>query len=115
MSDQPGFPKITDALGDAARALDLLKTKGFPAVPTLAILKDRAISEALKEIQPLWTDAEIARRCVIFRSVGDPRETLFVDGIAVLVFDEPQATQEWTDSNLTITFTQTFKRVRAVT
>lgn len=114
MIDQPQIQVIDDALGDAARALDLLKTKGWPAVPTLAILKDRAISEALKEIQPLWTDAEIARRCVIFRSVGDPRETLFVDGIAVLTFEEPQAVQTWTADQLSITFTQKFRRIQAV-
>ncbi len=105
---------INDPLGDASRAFDLLREHARPAMMHAVMLKDHAIAEALAEVQPLWTKEEIRRRCVIIRSVGDPREQLFVDGIAVLVFEEPEMVQEWRDDRLIITYVQKFKRVRAV-
>ena len=114
MIDQVEAPTITDPLGDAARALDLLAESVRPAMMHAVMLKDRAIADALAEVQPLWTTEEIRRRCVIIRSVGDPREQLFVDGIAVLVFEAPEMVQEWRDDRLVITYTQKFKRVRSV-
>jgi hypothetical protein len=112
--DQPALVKIDDPLGDAARAFDWLREHVTPAMIRLTASKDRAIGEALQAIQPLWTCQEIARRCVFLRSVGSEGETLFVDGIAVLIFEPGETTQEWRDDRLVITYTQKFKRVQAV-
>jgi hypothetical protein len=57
---------------------------------------------------------EIAPPLRVSRSVGSERETLFVDGIAVLVFEPGETTQEWRDDRIVITHTQKFKRVQAV-
>jgi hypothetical protein len=113
MIDQPQIQVIDDALGDAARAFDWLTRHVTPAQVQLTVSKDRAISEALTAIQPLWTSEEIGRRCVLMRSVGSQGETLFVDGIAVLVFEPGEVVQEWKDDRLVITITQKFRRIRA--
>ncbi len=113
MSEQPEISKITDALGDAARAFDLLTERVRPAMVQATLQKDAAISEALATIQPAWTAEEIRRRCVIIRSVGDQLEQLFVDGILVLKLFPPEFVQEWRDDRLVITITQKFSRVRA--
>jgi hypothetical protein len=114
MIDQPEILKIDDPLGDTSRALDWLRDHATPAQMQLTVAKDQAISQALAAIQPLWTREEIGRRCVLVRAIGHQGETLFVDGIAVLVLDPPQTTQEWKADSLVLTITQKFKRVRAV-
>jgi hypothetical protein len=114
MIDQPQVQVIDDALGDAARALDWLRDHVTPAQVQLTVAKDHAISHALATIQPLWTREEIGRRCVLLRTIGNEAETLFVDGIAVLVFEPGETVQEWQNDRLIITHTQRFRRVQAV-
>lgn len=111
MIDQP--PPI-DPLKDMAEGLDWLRTHVTPAVVQFNFSKDRAISEALAAIQPLWTKDEVARRCVLVRSLGSEGEQLFVDGQLVIRFSPAEFTQEWHDDRLVITCTQKFKRLQMV-
>jgi hypothetical protein len=103
-----------DALKDMCDGLDWLRDHVTSAMVQLTASKDRAISQALAAIQPLWTSEEIAHRCVLMRSIGSETETLFVDGRAVVIFEPGEATQEWRDDRLIVTYTQKFKRVQAV-
>jgi hypothetical protein len=105
---------MIDAMKDMCAGIDWLRDRVTPAVVQLEISKDRAISEALAEIQPLWTKEEIRRRCVFLRTVGSQLETLHVDGVPVIVFYPGETTQEWKDDRLVVTYTQKYKRVRMV-
>jgi len=105
---------VIDAMKDMCDGLDWLREHTTPAMIQLTIAKDRAIAEALAAIQPLWTSEEVGRRCVLLRTVGSALETLHVDGIPVIVFYPGEATQEWKDDKLVVTYTQKYRRVRAV-
>lgn len=111
MIDQP---TQIDPLKDMAEGLDWLRTHVQPAQVAFNFSKDRAISQALQAIQPLWTRDEIARRCVMVRCVGSEGEQLFLDGRVVMRFEPAEFTQEWHDDRLVITCIQKFKRVQMV-
>lgn len=106
---------MIDAMKDMCEGLDWLREHVSPAMVQLSVMKDRAISEALQTIQPLWTPEEIKKRCVFVRPVGNEIETLVVDGIAVIVFYPGETVQEWKEDRLIITHTQKYRRIQAVT
>lgn len=105
---------MIDPLGNIAAGFDWLRDHATPVQAQLTFSKDRAITEALQAVQPLWTKDEIARRCVIVRCVGSEAEELFVDGQVVLKMWPPEYTQQWHDDRVVITCTQKFKRIQAV-
>jgi hypothetical protein len=105
---------MIDPMKDMCAGLDWLTKYVTPAMIQLTASKDAAISQALSEIQPLWTKEEIARRCVFLRTVGSEVETLHVDGVPVLVFYPGETTQEWKEDRIVLTHTQKYKRVRVV-
>jgi hypothetical protein len=111
MIDQP---VQIDPLKDMSEGLDWLRSQTLPAQIQVMVAKDRAITEALQAIQPLWTKEEIGRRCLLMRCIGSEIEQLFVDGQVVLVFQPSETKQEWHDDRLVITITQKFKRVQMV-
>jgi len=111
MIDQP---MQIDPLKDMAEGLDWLRTHVQLAQVSFNFAKDRAISEALAAIQPLWTRDEIGRRCVLLRCIGSEAEQLFVDGQLVIKFEPTEFEQQWHDDRLVITCTQKFKRVHLV-
>lgn len=104
-------PQPIDALKNMADGFDWLREHVTPVQVQFSFAKDRAISEALQAVQPLWTREEIASRCLIVRCVGSETEQLFVDGTMVLKFEPAEFTQEWFDDKLVITYTQKFRRV----
>lgn len=105
---------MIDAMKDMCESLDWLRAHTTPAMVQLSVTKDHAITEALAAIQPLWTKEEVARRCVLLRTVGSQLETLHVDGIPVVVFYPGETTQEWKEDKLVVTYTQKYRRVEVV-
>lgn len=105
---------MIDAMKDMCESLDWLRAHTTPAMVQLSVAKDHAITEALAAIQPLWTKEEVARRCVLLRTVGSQLETLHVDGIPVVVFYPGETTQEWKEDKLVVTYTQKYRRVEVV-